>query len=167
LLDNLKTQLTAVQSAQNAKRDELLLLINSLNPIITVETTEEERLEGLLRSISVQLVMPLYRWSVTTGLAKLTGAPIYGTDQPEQVLANIAIIEDDPIFLLRDFARYCDNDRISRRLRDLADKFRRARRSIVISAASIELPLELKGDSGPSNWVCLTPTSSRSASIRF
>ena len=147
--DNLKTQGATTQSPQNSKRDELLLLINSLNPIITVETTEEERLEGLLRSISVQLVVPLYRWSVTTGLAKSTGAPLYGTDQPEQALANIAIIEDDAIFLLRDFARYCDNDRISRRLRDLADKFRTARRSIVISAASIELSPELKGDSVP------------------
>jgi SpoVK/Ycf46/Vps4 family AAA+-type ATPase len=149
LPDHLNPQSASAQSAQNTKRDELLLLINSLNPIITVETTEEERLEGLLSSISVQLVVPLYRWSVTTGLAKLIGAPIYGTDQPEQALANIAIIEDDAIFLLRDFARYCDNDRISRRLRDLADKFRTARRSIVISAASIDLPPELKGDSVP------------------
>ena len=63
--DNLKTPGAAVQSGQNTKRDELLLLINSLNPIITVETTEEERLEGLLLSISVQLVVPLYTWSVT------------------------------------------------------------------------------------------------------
>ena len=109
--DNLKTQAATAQSAQNAKRDELLLLINSLNPIITVETTEEERLEGLLRSIAVQLVVPLYRWSVTSGLSKLTGAPIYGTDQPEQALANIAIIEDDAIFLLRDFARFTDSSR--------------------------------------------------------
>ena len=149
LSDNLRTPGAAVQSGQNTKRDELLLLINSLNPIITVETTEEERLEGLLRSISVQLVVPLYTWSVTTGLAKLSGSPLYGTAEPEQALGNIALIEDDAIFLLRDFARYCDNDRISRRLRDLADKFRSARRSIVIAAAAIELPPELKGDSVP------------------
>jgi AAA+ superfamily predicted ATPase len=149
LPDNLKAPGTTAQSGQNTKRDELLLLINSLNPIIMVETTEEERLEGLLRSISVQLVVPLYTWSVTTGLAKLSGSPLYGTAEPEQALANIALIEDDAIFLLRDFARYCDNDRISRRLRDLADKFRTARRSIVIAAATIELPAELKGDSVP------------------
>ncbi len=68
--DNLKSQSAAAPVGQNAKRDELLLLINSLNPIITVETTEEERLEGLLRSIAVQLVVPLYRWSVTTGLSQ-------------------------------------------------------------------------------------------------
>jgi hypothetical protein len=102
LPDNLKTPGATAQLPQNSKRDELLLLINSLNPIITVETTEEERLEGLLRSISVQLVLPLYTWSVTTGLAKLSGSPLYGTAEPEQALANIALIEDDAIFLLRD-----------------------------------------------------------------
>ena len=49
-------------------------------------------------------------------------------------------------FLLKDFARYCDNDRVSRRLRDVADDFRTSRRSIVILAASIFLPPELSAD---------------------
>jgi len=60
-------------------------------------------------------------WSVTEGLGKAGGAALYNSDQPEQALANIATIQGDAIFLLKDFARYCDNDRISRRLRDLAD----------------------------------------------
>jgi ATP-dependent 26S proteasome regulatory subunit len=64
-------------------------------------------------------------------------------DEPEQGLANIAEIGSDGIFLLKDFARYCCNDRISRRLRDLADQFRTARRSIIISATSLQLPPEL------------------------
>jgi ATP-dependent 26S proteasome regulatory subunit len=47
---------------------------------------------------------------------------------------------------LKDFARYCDNDRICRRLRDLAEKFRTARRAIVISAATLELPAEVASE---------------------
>ena len=42
--------------------------------------------------------------------------------------------------------RYCENDKISRRLRDLADGFRAARRSIVLLAATVELPKELVAD---------------------
>jgi hypothetical protein len=42
--------------------------------------------------------------------------------------------------------RYCENDKISRRLRDLADGFRTARRSIGLLAATIELPKELVAD---------------------
>ena len=131
--------LSAAAPRPNRQHDELRLLINSRNPIITVETTEEDRLKDLLLMIATELSVPLYLWSAITGLAKFNGAPIYGTDQPELALANIALIHGDAIFLLKDFARYCDNDRVSRRVRDLVGPFRVARRSLVITAASINL----------------------------
>jgi ATP-dependent 26S proteasome regulatory subunit len=130
----------------NAKRDELCLLINSRNPIITVETDEELRFSALLDRVAGRLSIPLYTWSVTAGLARSGGAALYNSDQPEQALATIGTIRGDGLFLLKDFARYCDNDRISRRLRDLADGFRTARRSIILVAASLSLPPELIAD---------------------
>jgi len=114
-----------------------------------VETPEEERVEALLLEVGAELAVPNYTWSVTTGLAKAHGAPIYNTDSPEQAVANIALIQGDAIFLLKDFARYCDNDRVCRRLREIAEKFRAERRSIVITAASLQLPPDLRGDSVP------------------
>ena len=51
--------------------------------------------------------------------------------------------------MLKDFARYCENDKICRRLRDLTEKFRTARRSIVLTGAKIELPADLDGDALP------------------
>jgi SpoVK/Ycf46/Vps4 family AAA+-type ATPase len=131
------------------KHDELRLLINSRHPIITVETAEEERLEVMLLDVATELAVPLYEWSVTTGLAKARGAPMYNTDNPEQALSNIALIQGDGVFLLKDFPRYCDNDKICRRLRELAEKFRTARRSIVLTAASVQLPPDLEADAIP------------------
>jgi SpoVK/Ycf46/Vps4 family AAA+-type ATPase len=128
------------------KQEELRLLINSRNPIISVESDEEERFTRLLENVAEGLDSPLYVWSVTEGLAKFGGAALYNSDQPEQALANIATIQGNGIFLLKDFGRYCDNDRISRKLRDLADGFRTARRAIVLLAASIQLPKELDAD---------------------
>jgi SpoVK/Ycf46/Vps4 family AAA+-type ATPase len=125
------------------KCDELVLLINSSSPIIAVETSEEDRLEELVVAAAAKLAVPAYTWTVTAGLAKSGGSGIYGTDQPEAALANISLIGGDAVFLLKDFARYCETDRISRRLRDLAEQFRTARRSIVISAASLQMPPEL------------------------
>ncbi len=136
---------------QPNKHDELRLLINSRHPIITVETPEEERLEVMLLDIATELSVPLYEWSVTTGLAKVHGAPMYNTDNPEQAVSNIALIQGDGIFLLKDFARYCENDKICRRLRELAEKFRTERRSIVLTAASLQLPPDLEGDAVPFN----------------
>ena len=136
-------------TASAAQREKLCLLINSRNPIITVETSEEQRFLEVLAATTQELNVPLYIWSVTEGLGKAGGAALYNSDQPEQALANIATIQGDAIFLLKDFARYCDNDRISRRLRDLADGFRTARRSIVLLAASIQLPAEVAADAAP------------------
>src|ERR1700722_4287818 len=96
-----------------------------------------------------ELDVPLYEWTVTAGLAKCGGAAMYNSDQPELALANIPLIQGDTIFLLKDFARYCDNDKICRRLRDLAEKFRMARRAIVISGASMQLPGELRSEAAP------------------
>jgi AAA+ superfamily predicted ATPase len=133
-------------TAKHNKHDELRLLVNSRQPIITAETAEEERLEQMLREVAAELGVPLFEWTVTAGLAKCGGAAIYNTEQPEQALANIPLIQGDAIFLLKDFARYCENDRICRRLRDLAEKFRTARRAIVISATSMKLPAELESE---------------------
>jgi ATP-dependent 26S proteasome regulatory subunit len=133
-------------TAKHNKRDELRLLVNSRQPIITAETAEEERLEQMLREVAAELGVPMFEWTVTAGLAKCGGAAIYNSEQPEQALANIPLIQGDAIFLLKDFARYCENDRICRRLRDLAEKFRAARRAIVISAASMKLPAELESE---------------------
>lgn len=135
--------------AKANKHDELRLLVNSRHPIITVETPEEERLEHMLLEVTEELSVPLYGWRVTTGLSRFHSAAIYNTDQPEQALANIALIQGDGIFLLKDFARYCDNDRICRRLRDLTEKFRTLRRAIVISAASLQLPAALASEAVP------------------
>ncbi len=134
---------------QQNKHDELRLLINSRHPIITVETPEEERLESLLLDVATELGVPLYEWSVTTGLAKAHGAPLYNTDNPEQALSNVALIQGDGIFLLKDFARYCENDKICRRLRELAEKFRTVRRSIVLTGAAMQVPPDLQGDAMP------------------
>jgi AAA+ superfamily predicted ATPase len=138
-----------LSAALDAKRDQLCLLINSRNPIITVETNEEQRFSELLERVATRLAIPLYTWSVTTGLARVGGAALYNSDQPEQALANIGTVQGDGIFLVKDFARYCDNDRISRKLRDLADGFRTARRSIVLISAALSLPPELAADSVP------------------
>jgi hypothetical protein len=81
------------------KRGELMLLINSRHPILTIETSEEERVEQLLFEVATQLNVPLFTWSVTTGLARFHGAPIYNSDSPEAALSNMSVVEATPFLL--------------------------------------------------------------------
>src|SRR3989304_1700100 len=126
------------------KRTELPLRINSRHPIITVETSEEARVEQLIGEVAAELDVPFSVWTVTTGLLRRgTDQPMYETDDPHKALASIALIRGDGLFLLKDFTRYLEAPKILRRVRELAASFRDVRRSIILSAPILKLPPEL------------------------
>jgi SpoVK/Ycf46/Vps4 family AAA+-type ATPase len=124
---------------------DLELLILSRYPIIAVETQEEERVEGALRTVAVKLQIPLFIWTVTDGLRRQdSGAPIYDTQRPITALANLASIKSDGVYLFKDLHRHLGEADVVRKLQDLAHLFARARRAIVLSGPRIELPAELE-----------------------
>lgn len=129
------------------KRTELRLLVNSRHPIITVETSEEVRVEQLIGEVAAELDVPFFTWTVTTGLLRRgTDQPMYETDDPQKALASIALIRGDGLFLLKDFIRYLEEPKILRRVRELAASFRDVRRSIILSAPVLKLPQELEDE---------------------
>jgi len=132
--------------ANHDPRRELALLVNSDYPLICLETWEESRATEILGLVAEELGLPLYVWSVTTGLGRAGGSPVYNSQQPAQALATISTIRGDALFLLKDFHKYLDQDVIVRKLRDLTAQFRRARRSIVISSPVVNVPIELEKD---------------------
>jgi hypothetical protein len=80
------------------QQEELRLLVNSRQPIIAVETAEEERLEALLFEVATEMDVPLFRWSVTRGLSRFRGEAMYNSEPPEAALTNIAQVAGDGIF---------------------------------------------------------------------
>jgi SpoVK/Ycf46/Vps4 family AAA+-type ATPase len=132
--------------ADQDPRKELALLVNSDYPIIYMETWEEARATEILALVAQDLGVPLYVWTVTSGLARMGGAPIYNTDEPGQALATVSSVTGNALFLLKDFHKYLEQDVVVRKMRDLAQQFRRARRSIIISAPVVNIPIELEKD---------------------
>jgi len=131
--------------AQNA-REELALLVNSNYPIIYVDTWEESRAAEILELVAQETNLPLYVWSTTQGMCRAGGAPIYNTQEPAQVLAQIGGLDGEGLFLLMDFHKYLDQSAVVRKLRDLAAKFKGERHAIVISAPVVTIPIELEKD---------------------
>lgn len=132
-------------STRDARR-ELALLVNSHYPVIYLETWEEARATEILVKVAEDLSLPLYSWTLTQGLARVGGAPIYNTQEALQVLTQINTMDSDGLFLLKDFHKHLGQDFIVRKLRDIAEKFRRARRAIFISAPIVSIPVELEKD---------------------
>ena len=128
-------------------QQELKLLIQSRYPILYVETWEEERVEALLQEVAAELEVPLYVWTVTRGLVRQgMPNPIYQTNSPLAALNTIASFHGDAIFLLKDFHRHWQTVEVVRMLRDLEEKFQQRNRAIVVTAPTVDIPLELEKD---------------------
>ncbi len=68
---------------------------------------------------------------------------MYNTADPVQALANLESMTSEAVFVLKDFHRHMDNPVVVRRLRDVGQKFSANRRTLVLTALAIEMPLEL------------------------
>jgi ATP-dependent 26S proteasome regulatory subunit len=87
--------------------------------------------------------------SVGTSAGSDSGAApksaMYNTADPVQALANLETLTVEAAFVLKDFHRHMDNPVVVRRLRDVGQKFSANRRTLVLTAPSIEMPPELAG----------------------
>jgi SpoVK/Ycf46/Vps4 family AAA+-type ATPase len=143
--------------------DRLTVLINSSTPIVVMETVEEVRAVSLVRRACSELNMGLFEWTIADGLVRCgSGAAVpavaiqamrgeaagpktavYNTTDPVQALANMESMTVEAVFVLKDFHRHMDNPVVVRRLRDVGQKFSANRRTLVLTAPSIEMPAEL------------------------
>lgn len=71
------------------------------------------------------------------------GGSIYNTREPVQALANMESMTVEAVFILKDFHRHMDDPVVVRRLRDVGQKFSANRRTVIITAPEIAVPLEL------------------------
>jgi ATP-dependent 26S proteasome regulatory subunit len=152
--------------------ERLKVLINSSTPIVVMETVEEVRAMALVRSACSELNMAVFEWTVADGLVRSgsnatpvtpdlqarialarhavdPGTPdpaktaIYNTADPVQALANLEAMTLEAVFVLKDFHRHLENPVVVRRLRDVGQKFSANRRTLVLTAPSIQMPPEL------------------------
>jgi SpoVK/Ycf46/Vps4 family AAA+-type ATPase len=88
--------------------------------------------------------MPFFDWSLTRGLVRVPGtAAYYATEDPLMVLKHIDTLTVEAIFHLKDFADHLQNAALRRTLRELCQKFRPSRSTVVITGDPIELPRDL------------------------
>src|SRR3954447_107727 len=97
---------------------ELETLVLSRHPAILIETSEEDRLERLLRAVAADVPLSIFEWSVTKGLRPPGGEqPVYGTTEPLQALAAMGELTAESLFVLHDFAPHLAAPQASRAFR--------------------------------------------------
>src|SRR5882757_1330265 len=75
--------------------------------------------------------------------AQAQGNMIYDTRDPAKVLAHMEGLTVEGAFILKDFHRHLEDPVVVRRLRDVGQKFQTNRRTLILTAPSIQIPPEL------------------------
>jgi len=141
------------------KIQELDVLIRAKYPILYIMSSEERRIEDLLRHVAGMRRKRLFSWTVTEGIQDLSlpkAVVVEGkTRDPLQVLDYIASSKESALFVLKDFHSYIDHSRmpldperalIIRRLRDVANELKESRKTLVLLSPVHTVPVELEKD---------------------
>ncbi|WP_251358769.1 AAA family ATPase [Kangiella sp. TOML190] len=137
--------------ASKTEQNDLTLLIKSKNPIIVIETHEEERALELLARISIVLGQPLFGWHLTEGLRRTelkedAMAALPGTEDPIKCLQHIKKMQRKGIYVLCDYHPFLDKEHPQniRLIKDIAQDFPLFQQTLVFISHQIELPKEVK-----------------------
>jgi ATP-dependent 26S proteasome regulatory subunit len=102
--------------------ENLRLLIQAGNPIISIETPDEPRAIRMVRAATLKLGLSLFEWSVTRGLSEAPPALSKVVVDPGKVpaaLRHVKEIEYGAVFLFKDLGPHCKDPSVVRHLRDL------------------------------------------------
>ena len=152
--------------------DRLKVLLDSNTPIVVMETVEEVRAVRLVRLACQSLNLASFEWTVASGLVRSgatsgtempvehglppggyahdaytagqgQGNVIFDTRDPAKVLGHMEGLTIEGAFILKDFHRHLEDPVVVRRLRDVGQKFQTNRRTLILTAPSIQIPPEL------------------------
>jgi ATP-dependent 26S proteasome regulatory subunit len=103
--------------------EQIKLLIQSGNPLISIETRDEDRALTLIREVATLLDMSLFEWSMTTGLVRTKPKPVdtgIGKGKASAALDHILEkINDKELYVFKDISPFCKEPLVHRQLRDM------------------------------------------------
>ena len=107
--------------------EQLHLLIRAGNPLIEIETTDEQRARQLIYRVAEELSRPLFEWSVTKGLhstdksSKVSSAneSRRAAEEVRAVLNFTGQQSERAVYLFHDLGAHGDDPWVLRKLRDL------------------------------------------------
>lgn len=124
---------------------DIKTLVLSMHPLVVIETVEEERVDRLLAAVARDLELPLFTWTVTTGLTRdgSTAPPIHGTADPLTLLRHLRTLTVRGLFHLKDLGVHLATPAIVRACREAAQAFGGTRSTAVLSGHALTLPPDL------------------------
>jgi len=125
---------------------DLKSLVLSHQPLLVLDTVEEARAIDLIRRVSDQLLLPVFEWSLTSGLCRSAdGQCVDGrTSQPHLALQHVLSVEPPGLYVLKDLDTHLSDPAVTRLLRDVCARFRQSTSTLVLLGPQPELPSKLR-----------------------
>ncbi len=129
-------------------QEKLQLLIKAGTPLISIETTDEERALGLATEVSTQLGWSRYEWSFVSGMKYFKdGSPVGAIaskpGDPPGALQRVLDSGERSMFIFKDLGPHCKDVRVHRLLRECSQMCSETD-SAMIMIDSLSLPTEIK-----------------------
>lgn len=126
--------------------NDLELLLRSNTSLLTIESLEEPRIVQLFTRLAMRLEQSAWQWTVTEGLQRLEmrSKPIEETRDPTNVLKHIKGLSGKGLFLLLDFHPYLGEPLNVRLLKEIAQDYENAARTLVLISHALDIPPELR-----------------------
>lgn len=127
---------------------ELDVYLRARFALMVLVTSEEERALQTVKSVCVQHKHTCLSWDVADGFQAISGAggTLPSARDPLSALEQLGNFENDALFVLKDFHECWDNPQIKRKLRNVAQRFKYAKKSILVTSPSNKVPAELKDE---------------------
>ncbi len=124
---------------------DLEVLLRSRIPLIVIESGEEKRALGLLKSACLNVQTMFFSWKITEGLQRVDSdlPPQRHNSEPDKVLAHIAAAKIRAVYALLDFHAHFDDPVLVRRLKDIVLAAQETGTTVVLLSHKINLPGEL------------------------
>ncbi len=124
---------------------DISLLLRSHTPILILETHEERRAVDLLKTIAIEIGMPIFKWSVTSGMERedIKLEPQAHLKEPAKVLGHIKATKLAGIYVLLDFHPYLKDPMQVRQIKELAMIFDKQQSKLILISHAVEIPPEI------------------------
>jgi len=129
--------------------NDLRLLVKSKNPIITIETHEENRAVKLITQLAIHFNKPVFGWDRVDGITRVDLAhdlaEIENSKEPIDALKHIKSLDKPGIFILCDFHPYFENEpKIVRLVKEIAIDHHIKQHTLIFVSHEIDLPAEVR-----------------------
>jgi AAA+ superfamily predicted ATPase len=125
--------------------EDLRVLVQAKSPLIIIETFEELRALALIKRLAMNLMRPVFQWTITDGLLRTDreSSPQAFNTEPAQLLAQIKGTRIPGIYVLCDFHPFLNEPRHIRFLKEIAQAHESLGHTLVFLSYALQTPPEL------------------------